>query len=166
MVGAVTLSALVALSGMMQLHSADFSAGGRLGLKFMASECGGQNRSPELTWGAAPKNVRSFALIVHDADAPMPGGFYHWVVYDLPPSTQRLAGNAKLSGNQLGDTSAGSQGYHGPCPPPGPIHHYAFTLYALDVEISSPVPLTGPQLERKVQGHILARGTLLGIASR
>ena len=36
------------------------------------------------TWADAPKGTESFALIVHDPDAPIPGGFFHWVVYNLP----------------------------------------------------------------------------------
>src|SRR6516162_6234285 len=126
MVRAAAIAAvLVATSSAgMQLRSSDFSAGARLPKVLMASDCGGENRSPALTWTNAPRNAKSFALIVHDADAPIPGGFYHWVVYNLSPATQRLAGNAKLSSNQLGDTSAGRPGYYGPCPPPGPAHHY------------------------------------------
>jgi|SRR6516162_2712631 len=169
MVRAAAIAAvLVATSSAgMQLRSSDFSAGARLPKVLMASDCGGENRSPALTWTNAPRNAKSFALIVHDADAPIPGGFYHWVVYNLSPATQRLAGNAKLSSNQLGDTSAGRPGYYGPCPPPGPAHHYTFTLYALDVtQIQSPAPLTGAQLEGRMDGHILARAILQGTESR
>lgn len=156
----------VAVAG-MELRSSDFAGGGRLGQPFMAAECGGQNQSPALAWRGASKNVKSFALIMHDPDAPVPGGFYHWVVYDLSPSTQRLARNVKLNANQLGETSAGTKAYHGPCPPPGPAHHYNFTLYALDVaQISHTAPLTGPQVERLITGHVLARAALQGIASR
>ncbi|HEY6326143.1 MAG TPA: YbhB/YbcL family Raf kinase inhibitor-like protein, partial [Candidatus Cybelea sp.] len=75
---------LAAGSGLMQLHSGDFPAGGRLARPLMASECGGFDRSPELEWSGVPKGTKSFALIMHDPDAPIPGGFYHWVVYDLP----------------------------------------------------------------------------------
>jgi Raf kinase inhibitor-like YbhB/YbcL family protein len=158
---------LVAASTGVQLRSSDFSAGGRLSGPFMATECGGQNHSPALAWSGAPKNVKSFALIVHDPDAPIERGFYHWVVYNLPSSTQRLAGGVNLSANQLGVTSAGTSGYHGPCPPPGPAHHYNFTLYALDVaQLTHGASLTGPQVERQIAGHVLSRATLQGIASR
>jgi phosphatidylethanolamine-binding protein (PEBP) family uncharacterized protein len=91
---------LATASGVMQLQSSDFSAGGKLPRAVMAAQCGGQNRSPALAWADAPKTAKSFALVVHDADAPIPGGFYHWVVYNLPAGMQRLAANAKLSANQ------------------------------------------------------------------
>jgi Raf kinase inhibitor-like YbhB/YbcL family protein len=104
---------------------------------------------------------------MHDADAPVPGGFYHWVVYNLPAGTHQLAANAKLSPNQIGVTTLAKAGYYGPCPPPGPIHHYTLTLYALDLaRIAANVPLTGAQLEQRVSGHVLARAVLLGTASR
>ena len=80
---------------------------------------------------------------MHDPDAPMPGGFYHWVVYNIPAGTHALVGDAKLSPAQLGSTSAGKPGYYGPCPPPGPAHHYTITLYALDLaHIATDAPLT------------------------
>jgi|SRR5580700_920295 Raf kinase inhibitor-like YbhB/YbcL family protein len=159
--------ALATASGLMQLRSSDFAAGGSLPRQLMATQCGGQNHSPALTWSGAPKGTRSFALVVHDPDAPIPGGFYHWVVYNLPAGTHSLSASAQLSTNQLGETSAGNVGYYGPCPPPGPAHHYVFTLYALDVaRIASHSPPRGAQLEQEIGGHIIARTALLGTASR
>ena len=158
---------LLAASGTMQLRSDDFPAGGRIGRAFMATDCGGENRSPQLSWSEAPRGVKSFALIVHDPDAPISGGFYHWVVYDLPPTVHAVARNAGLRKEQLGMTSAGTQGYYGPCPPPGPIHHYHFTVYALDVaSLAHAAPLTGPQVEHQVAGHTLGRAMLQGVAAR
>lgn len=147
----------------MQLQSSDFSPGSTIPVRAMASDCAGENRSPALSWMGAPKGVKSFALILHDADAPIAGGFYHWIVYNLPAGSHALAAGVKLSADQLGETSGGKADYYGPCPPPGPAHHYTFTLYALDLaQISSESPLTAPQLERRIAGHILARAVLQG----
>ena len=169
------MHAVVAIAGLavaaaaattMTLHSSDFSPGGAIPVRAMASDCGGANRSPALAWTDVPKGTKSFALIVHDADAPIPGGFYHWIVYNLAAGSHGLAAGAKLSANQLGETSAGKAGYYGPCPPPGPVHHYTFTLYALDLaQISSATPPTAPQLEARMAGHILARAVLQGTES-
>ena len=170
MMRAVTLAAaalLLAAAPPMQIRSGNFSAGGRIGLPFMARDCAGQDRSPALSWSAPPRGVKSLALIMHDPDAPIAGGFYHWVVYNLPASTRTLVLGVRLRSDQLGLTSTGKPGYHGPCPPPGPPHHYDFTVYALDIaSISRGLPLTGPELERMLAGHTLARGSLQGIASR
>jgi Raf kinase inhibitor-like YbhB/YbcL family protein len=146
----------------MQLQSGDFSPGGAIPVRAMASDCGGANRSPALSWTAAPTGAKSFALILHDADAPIPGGFYHWVVYNLPAGSHGLPAGVNLAADQLGKTTAGKPGYYGPCPPPGPAHHYTFTLYALDLpRISSATP-TAPELEHRIAGHILARAVLQG----
>jgi Raf kinase inhibitor-like YbhB/YbcL family protein len=157
---------LAAATAIMKLSSGDFSDGGAIPSASMAADCGGKNRSPALAWSDAPKTAKSFALIVHDPDAPMPGGFYHWVIYNLPATVHDLTPEVKLSADQLGETSLGKPGYYGPCPPPGPAHHYVFTLYALDVaRIATGAPLTGAQLESRVAGHVLARTLLRGTAS-
>ena len=35
--------------------------------------CSGKNISPALNWSAAPKGIKSFALLTHDPDAPTGG---------------------------------------------------------------------------------------------
>ena len=162
-VATVSLAVAAATATTMRLQSSDFSPGGTIPVRAMASDCGGADRSPALSWTSVPKGTKSFALILHDADAPIPGGFYHWIAYNLAAGSHGLASAVKLSDDQLGETSAGKPGYYGPCPPPGPVHHYTFTLYALDLaRISSQTPLTASQLERRMAGHILARATLQG----
>jgi hypothetical protein len=121
--------------------------------------CTGQNVSPELTWSNAPSGTRSFAIQVHDPDAPTGSGFWHWAVYNIPADTTRLdqgAGNsaASLPAGAFGgstdflDTGAtgGNGNYGGPCPPAGDVpHRYVFTLYALAVEkieVAAGVPRT------------------------
>ena len=49
--------------------------------------CTGGNKSPHLKWQGAPKGTKSFALIVHDPDAPRPTGWYHWIVLNIPANT-------------------------------------------------------------------------------
>jgi Raf kinase inhibitor-like YbhB/YbcL family protein len=167
MLRAVTLAGIVlAAAGPMQLQSSDVPAGGVFPRAQMATDCGGENRSPALSWGSPPRGVRSFALIMHDADAPVAGGFYHWVVYDLSVQSRGLASGAQPATAKLGETSLGKREYYGPCPPPGPAHHYTLTLYALDLDrVPADAPLTGPQLEARMKGHVLARAALAATAS-
>ena len=143
------------------LASATFKPNATMPLRTV--KCGGANVSPELHWQGAPKGTRSFALILHDPDAPHPGGWYHWVVYDMPASTRELPAGAAIAPSRLGTTSFGSPGYGGPCPPPGKVHHYNFTLYALDEALVPGGTFTGPQLERAIAGHVLAKTTLTGL---
>ena len=105
--------------------------------------CTGGNVSPALEWKNAPKGSKSFALQVHDPDAPTGGsGWWHWVVINLPADTAKLAGGAgKADGSALPagaaqiSTDFGGPGWGGPCPPVGDKpHRYHFTLHALKVE--------------------------------
>jgi Raf kinase inhibitor-like YbhB/YbcL family protein len=168
MIRAATMAAVVAAAtGTMQLRSADFTAGATLARVLMATDCGGRNRSPQLTWTNAPTGTKSFALIMHDADAPIAGGFYHWIVYNLPASTHELASGATLHAGQLGNTSLGKPGYYGPCPPPGPAHRYTWTLYALSIaEIAAATPLDNAQLRHLIEGHVLASAVIEATAAR
>ena len=122
--------------------------------------CTGGNVSPELKWRNLPAGTKSLALQVHDRDAPTGAGFWHWAVYDIPPTARGLARGAGNHANSLPagayggntdfmDTGAtGDNGnYGGPCPPEGDVqHHYTFTLYALAVDhvaAAGGIPPTG-----------------------
>lgn len=151
------LSALVAAAALI-LVSPDFRAGGTIPAALRAQACGGANRLPALRWSAPPPNTRSFAIVLHDPDAPVAGGFYHWVLYDIPATARSTDGAS--GGGRSGIATTGQAAYFGPCPPPGPAHHYIFTLYALDVEKLAGGSPTGPELQSRVRGHVLARATL------
>jgi len=60
------------------------------------------------------------------------------------------------------------RGYDGPCPPwnDSIVHHYTFTLYALDVE-SLPVTgnFTAADVRKAMEGHVLAEASLTGTYS-
>ena len=105
--------------------------------------CTGQNTSPAMAWRNAPLGTQSFALMVHDPDAPTGGaGFWHWVVVNVPLTTGSLPrgsgttpGTALPSGARQIATDFGVPGWGGPCPPVGDKpHRYVFTVYALKVE--------------------------------
>jgi Raf kinase inhibitor-like YbhB/YbcL family protein len=145
------------------LASSTFKPNTTMPLKTVYTQCGGSNVSPQLQWSGAPKGTKSFALIVHDPDAPHPGGWYHWVVYNVSPATTSLPEQAAIPPAQLGKTDFGEDAYGGPCPPPGKVHHYNFTLYALDQTHVGGDSLTGPQLEHAIAGHVLAKTTLTGL---
>lgn len=150
----------------MALRSADFTPGGTIPRPAMATDCGGSNFTPELDWSGVPAKSKSFALIVRDPDAPVPGGFFHWVLYNIPGTARQLDPNAAPAGTKTGKSSTGQAAYYGPCPPPGPAHHYIFTLYALDVaSIDADTPLTASELVRRIGDHAIAKATLEGIAS-
>lgn len=151
------------------IASATFQPNTTMPTSTVYTECGGKNISPELHWGGAPKATKSFALIVHDPDAPHSGGWYHWVLYDIPSSTRNIAASFDMP-RERGESPPGwgtndfnDTVYDGPCPPPGKVHHYNFTLYALDESSVPGTHLTGPKLEQAMQGHVLAATTVTGL---
>lgn len=104
--------------------------------------CTGANISPELKWENAPKDTKSFAVTVYDPDAPTGSGWWHWVIFNIPPSVTKLPANAGKPGAGLAPiesiqsmTDFGTTGYGGPCPPQGDKpHRYIFTVHALKVD--------------------------------
>jgi Raf kinase inhibitor-like YbhB/YbcL family protein len=117
--------------------------------------------------------------------------FFHWVLVDLPASLREIeegefsngvksrgkggphaARGARQGLNDYtgwfsGDHDMSGQyfGYDGPCPPwnDSIIHHYVFTLYALDV---ARLPLegtfTGAEVRRAIDKHVLAQAAFTG----
>lgn len=104
--------------------------------------CNGGNVSPELLWERAPKEAKSFAVTVYDPDAPTGSGWWHWIIFNIPPSVTSLhAGAGKPDdesapkGSIQSMTDFGQLGFGGPCPPQGDKpHRYIFTVYALKVD--------------------------------
>jgi Raf kinase inhibitor-like YbhB/YbcL family protein len=117
--------------------------------------------------------------------------FFHWVLVDLPASLSSIAegefssevtprgksGPGAAHGARQGindytawfagdhDMSGDYYGYDGPCPPWNDeiVHHYVFTVYALDIER---LPLDGrfggAEVRAAMAGHILAQASLTG----
>jgi len=100
--------------------------------------CDGENKSPQLSWTNAPEGTMSFAITVHDVDAPTGSGFWHWIAVDIPATASSLASGAGVidaTGMLQISNDYGSPSFGGPCPPPGHgIHEYTITVYALDVD--------------------------------
>ena len=95
---------------------------------------GGDNLSPDLSWSDYPANAKSFALVCHDPDAPRENGWYHWLIINIPTSVNHFEEGEDIKYKEL-LTDFGKTGYDGAAPPVGHgIHHYNFTVYALNVE--------------------------------
>ncbi len=126
------------------LVSDDVSDGAVLAHAQVANIMGydGLNRSPQLSWSGFPEDTKSFAVTIHDPDAPTGSGFWHWLVFDIPATVTSIASAAGASdGSRLvpgaiqirNDT--GERGYVGAAPPRGDTpHRYVHTVHAVDVE--------------------------------
>jgi len=158
------------------LTSTDFTQGGTLANAQVFNQfgCKGGNISPALAWSGAPAGTKSFALLMHDPDAPTGSGWWHWVVYNIPAATTSLAAGAGDPKKGLmpaaavqGRTDYGSIGYGGPCPPPGQPHHYNFTLYALKVpKLEVPEGASAALIGFNVRAQALGEAQLTGMYGR
>jgi len=117
--------------------------------------------------------------------------FFHWVLVDLPPTLPEIAegefsrgftargkpGPAALHGARQGLNDytgwfaadahrAGNYfGYDGPFPPfnDSLVHHYVFTLYALDLpRLPLEGTFNGAQVREAIAGHVLGAATHSG----
>ncbi len=149
-----------------ELQSSSFVHEGEIPSRYT---CEGEDISPPLSWSNPPVGTMAFALIVDDPDAPDPKApkmtWVHWILYNIPPSTRELKeaiGTEELpKGTLAGVTDYRKTTYGGPCPPIG-RHRYFFKLYALSKQITGLNRPTKGELEKAMEGSILAKAELVG----
>ena len=155
------------LAAALTISSPAFTDGGNIPSKFTC-DAGQTSPSPALVWKDAPAGTKSFALVMDDPDVTqMPGGFVHWVLFDIPATTTSLpegfqAGSVGVSGN----SGFRRQGYGGPCPPSG-SHHYHFMLSALDVPtLGLQAGASKADVEKAMEGHVVGKAETVGLYQR
>jgi Raf kinase inhibitor-like YbhB/YbcL family protein len=129
--------------------------------------CDGKDISPQFDWTNAPAKTQAFAMILKDNQAPA-GVFYHWVLFNLPKSTNSLGeGVHQLpAGTEIGKNSWNKTQYNGPCPPKNSSHEYVFTLYALDSKLSLPAGTDAAIVEAAMKNHVVGTASLTAVYSR
>ena len=148
----------------MDLSSTAFTTGGDIPRHYT---CEGDDLAPPLAWSDVPDRTLGLALIVDDPDAPDPAAptmtWVHWVLVDIPPHAAAIpeGGQPLPGGSREGLNDWRRTGYGGPCPPTG-RHRYFFKLYALDTLLPGLHRPTKADLERAMQGHVLAQAQLVG----
>ena len=170
----VSLAVASARADDFRLTSPDLSEGHRIKAEQLnGAGCNGGNISPALAWSGAPAGTKSFAVTLFDPDAEVGKGWWHWIIYDIPPTVTALPKNAGNPERQLApqgsvqaESDTGSPGYGGPCPPKGDDEHrYVFKIYALDTD-KLPAPPGSPAIPLHLHFHSLAQATLIGLYSR
>ena len=151
----------------LKVHSPSFASGETIPQKHT---CDGANVSPMITWSEPPAGTQSIALIADDPDAPG-GTWVHWAIFNIPAESSGLTEGVQPlpelpNATRQGVTDFRKVGYGGPCPPPGKPHRYFFKVYALDTMLDLKAGAMKLDLERAMQGHILARGELMGRYAR
>lgn len=123
--------------------------------------CEGIGMNPPLRITDYPMNTVSFAILVHDPDAPV-GDFLHWLIWNVDPNVDEIAGGSAPIGSVEGINGMGELGWVGPCPPHG-LHHYEFHIYALDKMLEIPETSTRSDFLQAIDGHVLEEATLVGL---
>lgn len=150
----------------LTIRSPAFSDGGTIPSRYT---CEGEDLSPPLEFGGVPDGTRSLVLIVDDPDAPDPKApkriWVHWLVYNLAADTAALpegaSGSGMPPGAKEGVNDGGEVGYGGPCPPIGQ-HRYFHKVFALDRMLPDLGTPNRVELEKAMQGHVLASAELMG----
>ena len=150
----------------IKITSTAFENGANIPVKYT---CDGEDVSPPLRWEGVPDGAKSLALICDDPDAPM-GTWVHWVLFNIPPDVtelpEKILSQPNLDNGAVhGINDFRNYGYGGPCPPGG-THRYFFKIYALDTTLDLKPGVTKSQLLDAMEGHILAKGELMGRYSR
>ncbi len=123
--------------------------------------------NPELLIQNVPAEAQSLALMLHDPDAPSPGGFTHWTVWNIDPRTMIIKEESIPPGSVEGENGAQKTIYFGPCPPPNDApHHYHFQLYALDAVLDLPEGAPAAALRKEIEKHTIATAELVGLYGR
>ena len=84
----------------------------------------------------------------------------------VSPTTKELAegvaSSAKVGGGARdGKNDFGKAGWNGPCPPKG-RHRYIHKVYALDTVLADLGQPTKAELEKAMNGHVVAKGEVVG----
>ena len=149
----------------LAVSSTSFPDGGEIPAKY----AGQQGVSPQLTWTGAPAGTMSYVVIMHDVDAAIPAGslsndISHWVVWNIPASSTSIPEGGPVPSGANQYSLRGPQ-YMGPAPPPGhPYHHYILQIYALYSALDVPAGAMRADVEKAMEGKIIARGAYVGRA--
>ena len=126
--------------------------------------CDGVNVNPPLKIENVPREAKSLALILDDKDAPR-GTYVHWILWGIHPGLAKIRENSVPEGAVQGRNDFKKNGYGGPCPP-SRAHRYVFKVYALDVQLNLDPKSMKADLEKAMEGHIIARGEWVGVYKR
>ena len=144
----------------LELSSPAFADGERIPEKHGYGEA---NTSPPLEIRNVPDAADSVVLIVDDPDAEEPAGkvWDHWVVWNIPPDTERIPEDETPTEATEGDNDFGETGWGGPSPPDRE-HTYRFLLYALDTTLDLQPGASKEELYDAAAGHTVGKAKLTG----
>lgn len=153
----------------LTLTTSAFEDGGVIPNKYTQSDP--NPVSPKLDWTNVPPNTVSFVLYMHDPDVALrrtTEDMLHWILFNIPGDARSLAEGVPIN-SQPSDgavqikNGGGVVGYRGPgAGAAGPYHHYTFELIALDTKLDLGPDASRADVMKAIDGHILAKGVLVG----
>ena len=158
----------------MTLTTTAFADGDPIPVKYTQA---GEQVSPVLTWGNVPPGTQSFVLHMRDPDVARNKGTedqVHWLVWNIPGTATGLPEGVP-KGADLPDgshqISASGPVYRGPgAPASGPMHHYTFEVFALDIKLDVPAGadawVTRTAVWKAMEGHVLGKAVYVGLFRR
>jgi Raf kinase inhibitor-like YbhB/YbcL family protein len=132
--------------------------------------CDGENLSPAIRLKGL--SATSVAVMVVNPFEKSCCSFTPWICWNLPPRAVIPAGTPRDSITTTpvaavqGITDYGTNGYAGPCPPPGSMIRYLFKVYGLDTLLDLPAGSDNHTLIAAMRGHVLRFGATVAICSR
>ena len=164
----------------MTMTIAAFPDGGQVPVKFSQAAEGvapGEGMSPAISWTNVPAGTQTFVLNMRDLDVARnktTDDQAHWVVWNIPATATGLP-EAVPKGSPLADgsqqISATGAVYRGPgAPATGPLHHYMFEVFALDIKLEvapgADAFETRANVFKAMQGHVLGKAVYGGLFRR
>jgi phosphatidylethanolamine-binding protein (PEBP) family uncharacterized protein len=146
------------------LTSPAFDDGGAIPQRF-AGPGVGDNISPALAWSGVPIAATHLLFVLEDTDTPTSRPLLHTVTILRPDATSLAEGALAATAPGVNHLKASfATGYSGPRPIPGHgTHHYGFMLFAVDADIDTTSWRTALE---SIEGHVLARGRIVGTYER
>jgi len=145
----------------LRVTSPAFENNGNIPLKY---GCDGKNVNPPVQIENIPGGTKSLALVLDDQDAPR-GTYVHWILWNIDPATEEIKENSVPEGAAQGLNDFKKNLYGGPCPPTR-AHKYVLKVYALATRLELDPKSTKADLEKAMEGRIIARGQLAGVYKR
>ncbi len=142
----------------LKVTSPAFAFGHRIPERYT---CDGADINPPIHIEKIPGETIGLAIMVDDVDAPA-RTWNHWVAWNIP-AVKEIPENSELG--VIGTNDFRNNKYNGPCPVSG-THRYYFKVYALDLHLNLETCDKKRKVLTAIQGHILAKGELIGIYGR
>jgi Raf kinase inhibitor-like YbhB/YbcL family protein len=141
----------------MTVTSPDFGQG----LSGAAYSCHGSGKHPVIYWSGAPRDTKSFALVMDDSAAPI-APYIYWIIFNIGPQSSDIPPGLLPQPSVQAANSKGTLRYDPPCPA-NHGHGYRFTVYALNRMLPRQAGTSVKAAWTAIAASAIARGSLTAV---